>query len=205
MRYETWIKDWKTALSENFFLKIVTLLLLIGLILNATFLKKVDKIIVVPPTLTKEFWIEKNKVSPEYLEQMGVFFATLGGNLAPSNAEYNIKILTDYISHKRYADTKLELTSQAYYLRKNNITQAFFPVTVQVDRDNNTVKVEGDVIRNIGTTKISQEKMVFNMKFDVDNYKLYLDEFYVDYPERDKTRLKAKEGLGEDTEQKDKN
>jgi type IV conjugative transfer system protein TraE len=106
--------------------------------------------------------VESNRVSPEYLEQMGVFFAILGGNLSPSNAAYNVKFLSNYIPSDVYGDVKTELASQAYYIVKHNITQAFFPSATNVIEAENRVLVEGNVIRNIGTTKVSQEKMVIN-------------------------------------------
>ena len=189
MIYTKWIKDWKTALAENFFLRSLLILLAVGFILNASVFKQRERIIVVPPQLTEEFWIEEDKASPEYLEQMGVFFAILGGNLSPGNAEFNVKVLTDYLSHQKYAAMRSELASQALYIKRNNITQAFFPSTIQVDRDRNAVTVEGDVIRNIGTVKVSQEKMVFHMRFVTNNFKLSLDEFYVDYPQRKRDEL----------------
>ena len=192
MLYGKWIKDWRTALAENFFLRVLLLLLAIGLILNASIFERKERIVLTPPQLTQEFWIEKNKASPEYLEQMGVFFATLGGNLSPGNAEYNVKVLTSYLSHGGYGGIKEDLASQALYIKRNNITQAFFPLSVRVDGDNNTVTVEGDAIRNIGTRTISREKIAFRMKFVTNNFRLLLDEFYMDYPEREKERLRRK-------------
>jgi len=56
MRFEKWIRDWKTALAENFFLRSLCLLLALGLILNASFFKKRERIIIVPPELSKQFW-----------------------------------------------------------------------------------------------------------------------------------------------------
>ena len=193
MRFEKWIRDWKTALAENFFLRSLCLLLALGLILNATFLKKNERIIVSPPEIQREFWVESNRASPEYLEQMGVFFATLGGNLSPSNAAYNVKFLSSYIPPDVYSDVKSELAAQAHYIAKNNITQAFFPVSVKVLDGNGRVFVEGDVIRNIGTTRISKEKMVFNIKLRMKNFKVMLEELNVDYPDREKKKVEEEE------------
>lgn len=203
MKFEKWIRDWKTALAENFFLRSLCLLLALGLILNASFFKKGERVIIVPPEITKEFWIEKNRVSPDYLEQMGVFFATLGGNLSPSNAAYNVKYLSNYIPPDVYSDIKTELASQAYYISKNNITQAFFPYAVKVIDGENRVLIEGNVIRNIGTTRISNEKMVFNIKFRVKNFKLFIEELFVDYPEREKKKIEAEEKKAEKREKKE--
>lgn len=200
MKFEKWIRDWKTALAENFFLRSLCLLLALGLILNASFFKKKERIVIVPPEVNKEFWIESNRVSPEYLEQMGVFFATLGGNLSPSNATYNVKFLSHYIPPDVYGDLKSELASQAHYITKNNITQAFFPSAVKVIDGENRVLIEGNVIRNIGTTRVSNEKMVFNIKFRVNNFKLLIEELFVDYPDREKKKIEIEERKAEKKE-----
>lgn len=193
MKFEKWIRDWKTALAENFFLRSLCLLLALGLILNASFFKKKERVIIVPPEIQKRFWVESNKVSPEYLEQMGVFFATLGGNLSPSNAAYNVKFLSNYIPSDVYSDIKTELSAQAHYIVKNNITQAFFPNAIKVIDGENRVLIEGNVVRNIGTTRISNEKMVFNIKFRVNNFSLLIEELFVDYPEREKKKIEGEE------------
>jgi len=193
MHFEKWIRDWKTALAENFFLRSLCLLLALGLILNATFLKRKERVIISPPEVQREFWVESNRASPEYLEQMGVFFAILGGNLSPSNAAYNVKFLSNYIPPDVYSDVKSELASQAHYITKNNITQAFFPVSVKVLDGDGRVFVEGDVIRNIGTTRISKEKMVFNLKLRLKDFKVMVEELSVDYPEREKKKVEKEE------------
>lgn len=197
MKYERWIKDWKTSLAENFFLRILIILLAIGFILNASFLRSKERVVFTPPNIEQEMWIEANKASPEYLEQMAIFFATLAGNLSPGNAEYNVRILSNYCLPSKYNEVKAELASQASYIRKNNIQQSFFPKLVHLDEKKAKVQVEGDVYRNIGTTKISQEKMVFHVTFKMKKFKLYIDEFYVDYPERDKRILQRKGELSE--------
>ncbi|MEI7636031.1 MAG: type IV conjugative transfer system protein TraE [Syntrophus sp. (in: bacteria)] len=186
MQYNKWIRDWKTALAENFFLRSLCLLLGIGLILNATVFRSKERIIISPPQITKEFWLEANKASPEYLEQMGAFFATLGGNLSPASAEFNVSTLLGYINSPSHAEMKRDLSAQAQYIKKHNITQAYFPSAMNVDRENGVVSVTGEVVRNIGTVRIDKEEMVIRMKFTMDNYKLWLQEFYTEYPGRSK-------------------
>lgn len=196
MEYAKWVRDWKTALAENFFLKVLCILLAIGLVLNATIFKVKERVIIVPPKVTTEFWVESDKASPQYVEQMGVFFAILGGNLSPDNAGYNVDVITQYLPSDRYAELKAELVSEATYIKKNNITQAFFPKAIKLV-DETSVIVEGTAIRNVGTVKVSQELMVFHIKLRLNNYVLQLEEFYVDYPERKKQDMKNKGELNE--------
>lgn len=48
MIYEKWIKEWKSALAENFYLRVICLLLAIGMIVNVLFLRGKDRLIIVP-------------------------------------------------------------------------------------------------------------------------------------------------------------
>jgi len=205
VRYDKWIRDWKTALAENFFLRSLCLFLAIGLILNATVFRTNDRVIISPPQITKQYWIEAKRAAPEYLEQMGMFFAMLGGNLSPENAEYNVSILINHIGGSTAtSDAKAQLSSQALYIKKNNITQSFYPIAVNVDPEFNSVTIEGEVIRNIGTTRISKEKMLLRMKFYLNNYKLWLQEFYTEYPERDKKTARQEREEAEKEKKKEK-
>ena len=64
----------------------------------------------------------------------------------------------------------------------NNMTQSFFPNDVKVE--NRAVIVKGESIRRIGAAKPVKEKVMYKMKFNVVNYKVYLTEFYIDYPDK---------------------
>ena len=192
MIYDKWIKNWKSALAENFFLRSAVILLAAGLILNATVFKEETRVIVSPPTLTDEFWVEKNKASEEYLEQMAVFIATLAGNLSPRNASYNIDALLKYMDHGRMLEVKDDLKGQAAYIKKNNISQSYHADSSKVDAENQTVVISGEVVRHIGAIKVSQEKMAVHVGFKVKDYGLKVVDLYVEYPDRLK-----KKGQGE--------
>lgn len=184
MIYDKWIKNWKSALAENFFLRSVTLLLGISLVVTMLMLSvKSQRILLVPPQITKEFWIERNRVAPEYMEQMGVFVATLIGNLSPTNAEFNVNMLIKHYLDPARSNPEVvrELLGQAAYIKKNNMTQTFFPSSISVvDRDNMKVRVEGSNIINIGTGRVSGEKVSYLIRFNTRDYKLYVEEFTID-------------------------
>ncbi len=188
MIYDKWIKNWKSALSENLFLRSVTLLLGISLVITTLMLSvKTERILLVPPKMTKEFWIERDRVAPEYMEQMGVFVATLVGNLSPVNAEFNVNMLIRHYLDPSHQNPEViqELLGQAAYIKKNNITQAFFPSSISiVDSENMKVRVEGSSIINIGTNRISGERVSYLIRFDARNYKLYVEEFAIESKEK---------------------
>ena len=188
MIYDKWIRNWKSALAENFFLRSVTLLLGISLVITTLMLSvKTERILLVPPKMTKEFWVERERVAPEYMEQMGVFIATLVGNLSPGNAEFNVNMLIKHYLDPSHQNPEViqELLNQAAYIKKNNITQAFFPSSISiVDPENMKVRVEGSNIINIGTARVSGEKASYLIRFNARNYKLYVEEFAIESKEK---------------------
>jgi conjugal transfer pilus assembly protein TraE len=194
MRFDKFIKDWKTLLAENFFLKATTLLFGVGLVLNATVFKKNEVIIVSPPEVREEYWITKNNASEDYIEQMGVFFSILSGNLSPTNAAYNINALLKYVSSDIYPDIKNSLMGEAMMVIENNMNTSFYPSDAKVE--DNMVIVNGESVRRIGAAKPVTEKVMYKMGFAVKNYRLYLTEIYIDYPDK-KSRVfsNRKEGL----------
>ncbi len=190
MLYEKWIQNWKAALAENFFLRSAVILLAAGLILNATVFRENTRIIVVPPTMKDSFWIERGKAAPEYLEQMAVFVSTLVGNLSPRSAEYNIEVLLSYIDPDRLHDVRDDLKSQAQYIKKNNITQSFYPDSTAVAENEQSVTIDGNVTRYIGAIKVSEERIRFYVKFRVTDYNMKVTELSVDYPNRKENERK---------------
>ena len=183
MLFNRWIKNWKSLLAENFFLKTLTLLMGAGFIMNATLFETNKIVVVSPPEVREEYWVGKDKTSEAYIEQMGVYFSTLAGNLSPTNAAYNITALLNYVSPDIYGETKIRLMADAMSVIENEITQSFFPNDVKVE-DGNVVIVKGQIVRRIGTAKSKKEKVMYKMKFNINNYKIYLTEFYVDYPDK---------------------
>jgi len=193
MIYERWIKEWKSALAENFYLRVICLLLAIGMIVNVVFLRGKDRLIIVPPKIDKEFWVDDKKSSEGYLEQMGIYLATLAGNMSPTNAEYNAKILSSYLDPSVFGQVKNEIAAQAAYFKRNNISQAFFPASTKIDTETGKVEVDGTAIRYIGSAKISQERSIVIVKFKTKDYNLRIEELYVAYPEREEKIIKQKE------------
>lgn len=201
MLFDRWIKSWRAAIAENFFLKVLLLLLAFGFIANATFLKKHEKIILVPPTLREPTALDKENVPIHYLEQMGIFFATLAGNLSPSSAEYQASVLAQYAPHEQ--EVARELVGTASYIKKYNIYQSFYPEAVSVTGSNPyTIKVSGKVERRISNTIISREKVDYIMEVSYNNYRVFLKSIYPDYPEREKKKQEIREKRGTSDETK---
>jgi len=183
MLYENWKRTWKSALAENFYLKIICGLLVVTVIITLLTMYGQDKIIVVPPNIDRTVWVAAKDAAPEYLEMMGVFFATFLGNISPATAEYNTDVLLKFIPSKEHEKWKTDLKAQAFHIVKNSITQSFFLKNVEVYPKDKRVEVMGTLQRNVGTVRASSDEVKYIMEFAVDDYKLRivsLDVYYVD-------------------------
>jgi len=157
MRLSKFLERWENCLRENTFLKIAILLLSLALIANGQ-LKRPVRVIVVPPEVKKPFWVEKNRVSPEYLEQLAIFLVTFNANYSPSSIDYNIKTLRHYISPKAYARIEQELLVQKVKIKQNRIAQSFFPREAVTYHGRQTVDVLGTVYRFVQNKEIFKGK-----------------------------------------------
>ena len=179
MNFRNWIQDWKSAIAENFFLRTLSTVLAVAVIL-LTFLAfgKRDRIIIAVPQMTKDFWLDQDKASHEYIEQQAVFISELAGNLNPTSASYNIKQLVKYYLTDNARDSvKGSLEEQAAYVRKNNITQNFYPAGVtNYDEKTNSIDVNGLLEIRIDKSKVSSEKAVWHMRFRLADYALRIEE-----------------------------
>jgi conjugal transfer pilus assembly protein TraE len=67
----------------------------------------------VPPEISKTFWVEDRNVSAEYLEQMALFALQLALNNTPSSAEFNARQLLKYVAPASYGEIEKTLLAGA--------------------------------------------------------------------------------------------
>ena len=108
------VKEYTTEISARLALRsffiyafaaslIVNVILAFGLIV----LDKKDRVVVLPAEITKSFWLDANGVSPEYLEQMGLFALQLALNNSPETFEHNQRKLLQYVSPEQRGATEV--------------------------------------------------------------------------------------------------
>jgi conjugal transfer pilus assembly protein TraE len=84
-----------------------------------------ERTIVVPPNIEKTFWVSKDKVSGEYLEQMAGFMTWLVLDVSPSTIDWKRNVLLTYVAPDDFASLKTQMDLEAERLRSNNATTAF--------------------------------------------------------------------------------
>src|SRR4051812_33799533 len=100
---------------RNGYLVLASGSILLNIILAIAFimLSNNERIVMVPPSINKSFWVTANQVSPEYLSEMSLFFASLRFNITPSNAIMQREQLLRYVHPSLYESLKIELVAEA--------------------------------------------------------------------------------------------
>ena len=73
-----------------------------------------ERVVVVPPTIHKTFWVESDRVSSEYLEQMGYFLMQLTLNVTPQSVDHQAKVLLQYAAPAQFQGLPLPVTGDLF-------------------------------------------------------------------------------------------
>ncbi len=136
-----------------------------------------ERIVLVPPDITKTFWVSKSHVSQEYLSEMTLFFADLRFNLTANNIAMQHDLLLRYVNPNGYADVKAQLLNEADKLTKEHVSMAFFPVDIKVDATSLTSVVTGDIQGSVGNTLLPLERVKYQLRFIYHDGRLLVKSF----------------------------
>lgn len=176
MKLEYFLEQWENDRLQRSAWQILALLLALGLIANGLFFSK-PQVVLVPPDLSSEAWIREDLASPEYLEQLAVFFTTFVGNYTPQNIDYVKKIFLSYVEPSEYEDIENVLQAQAEDIKRYNITQTFSPLRVELRRGG-LAYVYGQQKR-FQAGSLKETKPVYLLKLKTRGYQTKIDKFII--------------------------
>lgn len=162
--------------QRNMLLGLVAVLLILLVILSACLFFRSERVIVLPPEVKQEFWVEGNRFSPEYLEEMAVYFLHLSLDVNQATLPYNTEILT------RYSDTKTVSYLQEKYerdikkLKENDASTTFEVKEVTVFPDSNIVRAEGILKHYVGSKCIKEYPAIYEVSFKTYRGRLFFKE-----------------------------
>ena len=114
-----------------------------------------ERVIVVPPAVHKSFWVENDRVSAEYLEQMGYFLIQLALNVTPQSVDYQSRLLLQYVAPASYGEIKTAMTVVAERLKRDGASTVFSARNVTTDERALKVSIQGSLTTFIGDRRVS--------------------------------------------------
>ena len=158
--------------------KTVSIILAIALSISTFTLYKIyqeQKIVILPASVQKEFWVTSNHVSEAYLEQMGQFISTALLNVSPNSAKEQFELILNLAAPSFYQSLKFELENQKRYLLENGITSAFWAKSFKYEKDH--IVVQGNKNNIIGDKVVEKKSITLKIYFEVQNGRFYISSF----------------------------
>lgn len=152
-------------------------LLLIALLQTVFLFLKKERMIVSPIDAKQSYWVEGNRFSPSYLEEMALFFCHLLLDITESNIIPQGEVLLRHISPNAYGAFKTRLLEDEERLKKEQLSLHFAPQEIQLFPDSLTVEISGDLMSYVSREKISQARETYRLMFEHRLGRLFLNSF----------------------------
>lgn len=160
--------------QRNCLLTFCFLLCCTGLFLSIFLFQKSEKVVVIPPLVEKEFWVDGRNVSSAYLEQYSYFLAQLLLGKSAYSAPNQRDVLLRHSAPEFVGILRKKLLDEEDMLKQQNASYTFYPISVKANSNTKQVRVEGERIFYVAGKQISSEQEVYLLSFTYKGGKLYL-------------------------------
>jgi conjugal transfer pilus assembly protein TraE len=153
-----------------------------------------ERVVVVPPAIHKTFWVEAERVSPEYLEQMGYFLAQLTLNVTPQSVEHQSRLLLQYAAPASWGDLRTAMAANAERIKRDGASTVFSPQDLQVDERTQRVGLRGLLTTFISDRRVSEVSKGYAIELQYAGGRIYLKTFRETNP-NDPLELQTRSGV----------
>lgn len=166
--------------SEISYLRMTVATLLVIIVVEGFVLLKtlgLEKIVIVPPTINRSFWLSGTEVSKDYLEQMAYWYAGLVLNATPATGEYQKQMFLRYATPSDVGRLTTEAATRLEYLARNSASTLFTVDALTTNEGLMKVALTGSLSTFVGEKRIENRRAVFVIGFAFINGRLYVKEF----------------------------
>lgn len=150
--------------------------LLICLVIIVTLIGS-ERTIVVPPSIDKTFWVSKDRVSREYLEQMGGFIAWLILDVSPASIDWKKDILLNYVVPDQHGAMKSRQEIEAERIKRINASTSFLPQQLTASEEQQTVVIRGRLRTQVNGQDTATETKSYLAEFRYAGGRMHLKSF----------------------------
>ena len=171
MRYKHFASTWLSLHASNSFLKVVCIFLMtLNLLTLIGWLKKEQSIVLVPPGLSEQAELARNKASEGYKKAWGMYVATLIGNITPENADFVLESLRNMVTGEIRSIVIEQIAQELETLKEEKVSSSFDIVRVTYEPETDKVFVTGrNRLSGLGG-KSSPTEQTFEFTIDVKQY-----------------------------------
>ncbi len=180
MRLESLLADQASARRATALLAVLLAAsMLVTLLLAVHTLRQAgrERVVLVPPALHKTFWVEAERASPEYLEQMGYFLAQLTLNVTPQSVEHQSRLLLQYAAPASWGELRTAMAANADRIKRDGASTVFSPQDLQVDEATQRVGLRGLLTTFISDRRVSEVSKGYAIELQQTNGRIFLKTF----------------------------
>ncbi len=164
--------------QRNIIAGLALIFLIIILLQTLLLFFKKERVIVSPPELKQSYWIEGDRFSNSYLEEMALFFSHLMLDVTEANILQQGDILLRYVLPESYGEFKAKLFQDEKRLKSQQLSLQFTPITIEFVAPL-TMDVNGFLANYIGAKKVSQFQETYRVTFSHKKGRLFLRSFQI--------------------------
>lgn len=136
-----------------------------------------ERVVITPPQLSQGFWVEGNRFSPHYLEEMALHYAHFLLDVTEKTILYQGEIIMRYVVPEAYGAFKAKLLADEKRLKKNQLSTRFAPSDVAIAPERLSVEITGELMSYVGDKKISQVRETYRFQFYSQSGRLLIKSF----------------------------
>lgn len=136
-----------------------------------------ERTIVVPPAIDKSFWVTKNRVSKEYLEQMGAFVGWLILDVSPASIDWKKDILLTYVPPEEHGAMKTRQELEAERLKRMNASTYFMPQQLVPNEENQSLVIVGRLRTQVNGQDTATETKSYLAEFRFAGGRIHIKSF----------------------------
>ena len=141
--------------------------------------------VLVPPEVTKTFWVDGRSIGPEYLEQMGSWVVSQYATVSPSTIDYQNATLLKYVHPSVHGELSVRFKMGANRLKAENMSKIFMPREVRVSEKGQGVAFIGNQVTFIADKRVPADELkAYLVMFDYDGSRVYIKEMRETSPTR---------------------
>ncbi|MCP5152439.1 MAG: type IV conjugative transfer system protein TraE [Chromatiales bacterium] len=134
-----------------------------------------EKTILVPPVLERAVWVHGDTLSPEYLEQMALYFAGLALTYHPDNVAHQVRLFLRHADPRAHGALSARLEADVARVRESHLASVFYPQSVRT-RGHDAV-LTGELRLLVGQQSVESRRASFRLGFAYRDGRLHIAHF----------------------------
>ena len=115
-----------------------------------------ERVVLVPPQIHKTFWVESDRVSAEYLQQMAYFLMQLTLDVTPQSVDHQAAVLLQYAAPGSMGELRTAMATSAERLKRDGASTIFSVSDLVVDAAGQRVGVRGQLSTFVSDRRVSE-------------------------------------------------